>query len=69
MRVGDLWIQELVEEEEEIQLKKVLGTQNVADAFTKYLTQVVMDNHLRKMNLEFREGRAASGLQIQQDAE
>ena len=68
VRVGDLWIQELVEEEE-IKLKKILGAQNVADAFTKYLTQAVMDNYLRKMNLEFREGRAASGLQVQRDVE
>ena len=64
VRVGDLWIQELVEEEE-IRLKKIFGTQNVADAFTKYLAQAVMDNYLRKMNMEFREGRAASGLQVQ----
>ena len=67
MRVGDLWIQELVEEEE-VELKKVLGIQSMADAFTKHLTQAIMERYLERMNLEFREGRAASGLQMQQDA-
>ena len=67
VRVGDLWIQELVEEEE-IEIHKVLGTLNPADAFTKNLTQAALDGYLQKLGTEFREGRAATGLQVQQDA-
>ena len=37
VRVGDLWIEELVEEEE-VMLRKIQGSQNIADAFTKYLS-------------------------------
>ena len=51
-----------------MKLKKVLGVKNMADAFTKYLTQATMEGHLHRMNLEFREGRAESGLQMQQNA-
>ena len=67
VRVGDLWIQELVEEEE-IKLKKIAGTQNVADAFTKHLPQNTMNDYLRRMSTETRQGRAETGLQMQQDA-
>ena len=67
VRVGDLWIQELVEEEE-VMLRKIQGSQNIADAFTKYLSQKTMNEHLHRMNTELRQGRAASGLQLQQDA-
>ena len=67
VRVGDLWIQELVEEEE-VMLRKIQGSQNIADAFTKDLSQKTMNEHLHRMNTELRQGRAASGLQLQQDA-
>ena len=68
VRVGDLWIQELVEEEE-ISLRKIAGTSNIADAFTKHLPQKTMNEHLERMRLELRQGRAASGLHVQRDAE
>ena len=67
VRVGDLWIQELVEEEE-LDLRKVNGKENMADAFTKHLTQNVMEEHLQRMSTEFRGGRAATGLEVQRDA-
>ena len=66
VRVGDLWIQELVEEEE-IALLKVPGTKNPADAFTKHLPQKVMDEHLETMGAEFRDGRAETGLEVQRN--
>ena len=66
VRVGDLWIQELVEDEE-IEPRKTLGTRNLADAFTKHLPQSLMSEHLERMNTEFREGRAATGLEVQRD--
>ena len=67
VKVGNLWIQELVEEGE-IEVKKVWGSDNIADAFTKNLPQKILDKHLESMNLEFREGRAATGLHVQRDA-
>ena len=65
---GGLWTKELAEEEEDIELEKVTGTQNIADAFTKHLAQTSMERHLQRMSFELREGRAESGLQMQQDA-
>ena len=53
----DLWIQEQTRSER-VLLVKVLGTENPADAFTKYLDQRKMADALRRMNCEFREGRA-----------
>ena len=67
VKVSNLWIQELVEEGE-IEVKKVWGSENIADTFTKNLPQKILDKHLENMNLEFREGRAATGLQVQRDA-
>ena len=39
---------------------KVLGTENPADALTKYLEPVSMNKALDKMGVHFMEGRAAS---------
>ena len=66
VRVGMLWIQEVVEEGD-VELKKILGT-NAADAMTKHLTQRVMEQHLQSMSQEFRVGRADAGLEVQQSA-
>ena len=61
LHTSDLWIQEKVKKEE-VGIKKVLGTENPADAFTKYLDQQTMQKALANMNLEFREGRAKAAL-------
>ena len=53
----DLWIQEQTKTER-VLLEKVLGTENPADIFTKYLDQATMTKALMKMNCEFRDGRA-----------
>ena len=53
----DLWIQEQTKNER-VLLEKILGTENPADIFTKYLDQATMSKALTKMNCEFREGRA-----------
>ena len=53
----DLWIQEQTKTER-VLLEKILGTENPADMFTKYLDQHTMTKALSKMNCEFREGRA-----------
>ena len=43
----------------DINLLKVLGTENPADAMTKYLDPTSMARALEKMGVVFMEGRAA----------
>ena len=61
LHTSDLWIQDKVKKEE-VDLVKILGAENPADAFTKYLDQQVMNKALQKMNLHFEEGRARAAL-------
>ena len=53
----DLWIQERVRNGD-LQLHKILGTDNPADMYTKYVDAGIMEKALRKQNLFFMEGRA-----------
>ena len=55
----DLWVQEKVRNGD-IKLLKILGTDNPADAFTKYLDRACMEKAIAAMNLEFKTGRAKS---------
>ena len=57
LHTTDLWIQEKCRTKE-VNLIKVLATENPADAFTKYLDAATMDHALAKMSVHFREGRA-----------
>ena len=41
-------------------LQKVLGAENPADIFTKYVDSVLMNKALLRMNLHVMEGRAKS---------
>ena len=59
----DLWVQEQTRSER-VLLEKVLGTENPADIFTKYVDHAAMERALARMNCEFREGRAKSALDI-----
>ena len=59
LHTTDLWIQETVRNGD-VNLVKVLGTENPADALTKYLDPASMGRALAKMNCEFMEGRATS---------
>ena len=43
----------------DVALIKVLGTENPADAFTKYLDVASMERALTRMNVSFMDGRAA----------
>ena len=52
----DLWIQEKVRGRQ-IELCKVLGAENPADVFTKYVCRGTMDGALVKMNMKKLEGR------------
>ena len=55
----DLWVQETVRNGD-IQLLKILGTDNTADAFTKYLDRACMEKAIAAMDRGFKTGRAKS---------
>ena len=59
LHTADLWVQQKVRSES-VELVKVLGTDNPADLFTKYLDKATIHKALGAMNCEFREGRAAA---------
>ena len=63
VRVGLLWIQEKVEENE-LKVNKILGTENPADLFTKNLTQNKIDFYMGLIKQEYREGRADKSLNL-----
>ena len=56
IEVNQLWIQEKVREGR-IQLVKVEGTENLADALTKYVESDMLDKHIRGSECEVMEGR------------
>ena len=53
-----LWVQERVAKGD-FKLIKVWGVDNPADLLTKHLTREVINNHMKKCNLKYLEGRAA----------
>ena len=58
--VEDLWIQEAVRTNK-VDLVKVLGTENPADLFTKYLESPAKIEHILKLlGMRSETGRAAS---------
>ena len=61
--VGHLWVQERLRNKD-FELHKVLGDENSADVFTKFVDNPVMTKMLRKMNLVAEGGRAASAPQL-----
>ena len=63
VRVGMLWIQEQVEEGALV-VKKVLGTENPADAMTKYLPASKMGFYMELMSQAYRGGRAEASLKV-----
>ena len=70
LHTSDLWIQDALKAEK-LELVKVPGADNPADALTKYLDQQILRKALATMNLEYRDGRAAAALQaagVTQDA-
>ena len=62
IRVGQLWVQQMAEDEV-IAYKKVNGKQNPADLCTKNLTQGIIDHGIAKVEMEIRAGRAEMGLE------
>ena len=57
--VTDLWIQDRIRSKA-ITLSKVLGTENMADALTKYVDRKTMDMAISKMGLQSASGRPVS---------
>ena len=53
----DLWIQEQVKSKE-IDVQKIAGTENVADALTKILSRPTLIKHMSAVNLSHEDGRA-----------
>ena len=60
VRVGTLWIRELVEEGD-ISMQKIAGATNVADIFIKN----VLERHVGSLGFVFSPGRAQAGLTMQ----
>ena len=56
--VTDLWIQDKIRSKQ-IRLLKVLGAENVADVFTKYVDRSTLEKALKNMNVLKVEGRPA----------
>ena len=56
--VTDLWIQDKIRSKE-IQVEKVLGQENPADALTKYVEKAILEKALSKLNLVPTKGRPA----------
>ena len=54
---GLLWIQQTAAEKR-LNFQKVLGKQNPADLFTKYLDQATSENHTNMQRYQFTNGRA-----------
>ena len=62
VRVGQLWIQQLAEDEE-VTYRKILGD-NPADLFTKHLTRVRLDHLLDLISARDEIGRAKESLEV-----
>ena len=54
----DLWVQDKIRSQQ-IELNKVLGTENPADVFTKYTDRKTLDAAMAKLNLRPMDGRPA----------
>ena len=55
----DLWIQQKVRSKD-ITLLKVLGSENPADIFTKYVPQAILTAALKRLGMSHESGRPAS---------
>ena len=63
VRIGDLWIQEKVEEGE-LGIKKVHGEWNPADMMTKALSENKIHRFMKMTSQEYREGRSQQALEL-----
>ena len=63
LATGQLWVQERIRCKDFI-LHKVLGTENPADVFTKFVPRDVLDQHMATMGLTRETGRAETAPHI-----
>ena len=63
IQTGLLWIQQ-VSAQKRLAFGKVLGKENLADLFTKYLDSNTIGQHLQRLNSKFIEGRANEALKL-----
>ena len=64
INVSSLWVQER-QYRKDLELWKVLGTDNPADLMTKHLLREPLDKCMGHLNQRRMSGRAKSGLEIQ----
>ena len=64
INVNSLWIQER-QNEKDLELRKVLGTENPADLMTKNLARQALDKCMLQLNQHRTAGRAQTSLNIQ----
>ena len=64
INVNCLWIQER-QNEKDLELRKVLGTENPADLMTKHLARQPLDKCMLQLNQHRTAGRASAGLDVQ----
>ena len=64
VNVNCLWIQER-HNEKDLELRKVLGTENPADLMTKHLARQPLDKCMLQLNQHRTSGRASAGLDVQ----
>ena len=63
LHTADLWVQEKIRSGH-VELLKILGSENPADLFTKYVDSTVIAMARKRMDLIFRDGRSAIAPQI-----
>ena len=64
INISTRWTQE-EQDLHQLEMRKVLATDNPADLMTKYLTRSVIDTHLQFMGHHRADGRAQAGLKVQ----
>ena len=63
LSTADLWIQER-QREGDLEIVKVLGSENPGDALTKYVERVLLAKHMARINCYPEEGRAESAPKV-----
>ena len=64
INISCLWIQE-VQGTNQLELRKVLGTENPADMMTKHLPRQPLDKCMGQLNQKRAQGQAKAGLDVQ----
>ena len=59
LATADLWVQDRIKKGD-FALVKVSGADNPADILTKHVDRTILEKHLRKLSLQYEDGRADS---------